>query len=244
MSISQHMGLLNPLIYLGNDQNIRQGLEANFVKNQMPFGLEKDDVNVAFMEGDWLKIPLADFEVDVKDLPLKGPHNYQNMMAAILLAHHAGLSRAEIIDGLRTFQNVEHRLEFVAEIDGVAYYNDSKATNVDAVRYALDSFESPIIWVAGGKDKGNDYRDLDALMDNVKALVCLGADNQKLLDYYQGQFPVEDTHSVADCLKACRALANAGDVVLLSPACASFDLFKSYEHRGDEFKAEVLKYKK
>ncbi|WP_053404432.1 UDP-N-acetylmuramoyl-L-alanine--D-glutamate ligase [Persicobacter sp. CCB-QB2] len=244
MRIAQNMGAMNPLIYLGNDANIRKGLASISVKQQLPFGLKEDGMNQAFMDGDWLKIPMADFEVNVKGLPLKGPHNFQNMMAAILLAQHAGLNREEIVHGLQTFQNVEHRLEFVAEIDGVKYYNDSKATNVDAVRYALDSFEAPIVWVAGGKDKGNDYQELEPLMPNVKALVCLGADNEKLLNYYNGKFPLADTHSVADCLLACRSMAEAGDVVLLSPACASFDLFNSYEHRGDLFKAEVLKYKK
>ena len=142
------------------------------------------------------------------------------------------------MEGLRTFRNAPHRLEYITTIDEVDYINDSKATNVDSVFYALGAMRQPVIWIAGGTDKGNDYSPLDALVkEKVKALVCMGVDNQKLLDYYDGKIKtVVSTHSLNDAMAAAKNLADAGDVVLLSPACASFDLFKNYEDRGEQFR--------
>jgi UDP-N-acetylmuramoylalanine--D-glutamate ligase len=177
------------------------------------------------------------FSIPESEIPIRGPHNLVNAMAAISAAQIEGLSKEEILKGLRSFSNAPHRLELVTEVNGVKYYNDSKATNVESTYYALMSFTEPIVWIAGGKDKGNDYnRLLPLVKEKVKALVCLGADNKKLIEFFGPHLPVINTHSVEDALKNCRQLAKQGDVVLLSPACSSFDLFKNYEDRGEQFK--------
>ncbi len=179
------------------------------------------------------------FDVDI--LPIKGLHNIYNAMQAYECAKILGLTEDEIIAGLRTFTNAPHRLEHVRTIDNVDYINDSKATNVDSAFYALQAQTSPVVWIAGGKDKGNDYNQIKELVRRkVKALVCLGKDNQKLIDFFTF-IPVYDTHSIEECVKKCAEIAEAGDVVLLSPCCASFDLFNSYEDRGDQFKECVWK---
>ena len=182
---------------------------------------------------------------DIDSLPIKGLHNVYNSMMAMTAALLAGVSPEALSKGLSTFRNAPHRLEPVRTLDGVDYVNDSKATNVDAAWFALDAQVKPVVWIAGGKDKGNDYSVLfDLCRDKVKALVCLGKDNKKLLDNFTGVVPtIVDTHSIGDCVAACRELAAPGDVVLLSPCCASFDLFTSYENRGDLFRQEVLNLK-
>ena len=168
-----------------------------------------------------------------------------NTMAAVLAASTFGVGQEKIEEGLISFKNAPHRLEFVAEIKGIKFINDSKATNIDSVTYAIDSYEEPLIWIAGGKDKGNDYSTLDHLIkEHVKALVCLGADNTKLINFYKEKLDtVIDTHDVNDAVLQSFNLGKPGDVVLLSPACASFDLFKNYEDRGEKFKAAVLELK-
>ena len=142
-----------------------------------------------------------------------------------------------------TFQAVEHRLEFVSEIDGVKYINDSKATNVNATYYALESMKAPTVWIVGGQDKGNDYSEIEDLVKRkVKAIVCLGIDNQKIIDFFKEKKEfIYDTSSMAEAIEISKSLAKKGDTVLLSPCCASFDLFKSYEDRGRQFKEQVLK---
>ena len=159
------------------------------------------------------------------------------MTAALL----AGAKPEAVSEGMKSFRNAAHRLEVIRTLAGVEYINDSKATNVDAAWYALDAQTRPVVWIAGGKDKGNDYSVLNDLCRNkVKALVCMGKDNKKLIESFTGIVPIiEDTHSLEDCVAACRRLATAGDVVLLSPCCASFDLFTSYENRGDLFREAV-----
>ena len=176
---------------------------------------------------------------------LEGKHNIYNAMAAALAATRAGASKDAIITGLSNFNGVEHRLEKAGEIDGVLYINDSKATNVKSTWYALESMNRPVIWIAGGTDKGNDYTELSGLArEKVKALVCLGIDNKKLISSFTGIVPlVEDTNSMNAALEIARLLARPGDVVLLSPACASFDLFKNYEHRGRLFKEIIAEIK-
>ena len=163
------------------------------------------------------------------------------MAAAVLAALSAGIEPDAILPTLRSFEGVEHRLEPCGEIDGVEYVNDSKATNVDSVWYALESMTRPVVWIAGGTDKGNDYSRLyDLAGAKVKALVCMGVDNEKLIRAFDGRIPrIEDTHSLDDAMAAARAAASSGDTVLLSPACASFDLFKNYEERGRQFKEWV-----
>jgi UDP-N-acetylmuramoylalanine--D-glutamate ligase len=163
------------------------------------------------------------------------------MAAAILAARVAGASPAQIEAALGTFQNADHRLQLVRELNGVQYIDDSKATNVEAAWYALDGIKHPIVWIAGGTDKGNDYATLQPLaQQKVKALICLGVDNAKLVAAFSGQVPaIEETRSMADAVRQAAAYAAAGDVVLLSPCCASFDLFQNYEDRGRQFAAAV-----
>ena len=179
------------------------------------------------------------------DLSLNGLHNLYNSMAAGLSACLLDIKKDDIRRALSNFEGVEHRLEFVADIDGVRYINDSKATNVNSCWYALESMprkEAPsVVLILGGKDKGNDYTEIEPLVrEKVKAIVCMGKDNAKLLDFFTGKVPrIADTHSLADAIAACREFASEGDTVLLSPCCASFDLFTSYENRGELFKQAV-----
>ncbi|MFD1873276.1 UDP-N-acetylmuramoyl-L-alanine--D-glutamate ligase [Hymenobacter bucti] len=172
---------------------------------------------------------------------LIGRHNVQNMAAAVLAARVAGVGIAQIEQALGTFHNADHRLQLVREINGIAYINDSKATNVEAAWYALDGVKRPIVWIAGGTDKGNDYASLQPLaQQKVKALVCLGVDNAKLRTAFADHVPhLEETQRMTDAVQRAAALAAPGDVVLLSPCCASFDLFKNYEDRGQQFAAAV-----
>lgn len=180
-------------------------------------------------------------EMEVADLPLQGLHNIINMLAATLVAQSVGATNETITEGLRTFRNASHRMEPAGELNGVRFINDSKATNVDSVFYALSSMTAPTVWIAGGVDKGNDYGQLDEIVGrNVKALVCMGKDNSKLSGHFAGKIPViVETDSIADAIVQSMALAEPGDVVLLSPACASFDLFQNYEDRGNKFKEAV-----
>ncbi len=197
----------------------------------------------AGMEGDVIVVRLGkkEFRINKQEVSIKGRHNIYNAMAAILACMRLGLPNEAIAEGLRTFPQVEHRLETVAVRNGVTYINDSKATNVDSAWYALDSMTAPVVWIAGGTDKGNDYSVLfDLVRQKVKVLVCMGIDNRKLIENFGSVCEVVDTHSLADAMVAARRYAITGDVVLLSPCCASFDLFKNYENRGELFKAAVL----
>jgi UDP-N-acetylmuramoylalanine--D-glutamate ligase len=180
-------------------------------------------------------------DLNISGSPLIGQHNRQNIAAAVLCARIAGLSEEQIEAGLATFHNADHRLQPVGEINGVRFLNDSKATNVEAAWYALDGVQAPIVWIAGGTDKGNDYAPLLPLAQRkVKALICLGADNEKLKAAFGSAVPhLEETRDVREAVRRGLALAAPGDVVLLSPACASFDLFKNYEDRGRQFAAAV-----
>ncbi|MBN8824716.1 MULTISPECIES: UDP-N-acetylmuramoyl-L-alanine--D-glutamate ligase [unclassified Spirosoma] len=183
------------------------------------------------------------FAIAQADTPLRGPHNAINMLSAMLAAQSVGVSNEALAQGLKTFQNAAHRLEPAGTIHGIQFINDSKATNVDSVFYALSSMDAPTVWIAGGLDKGNDYSQLDELVkQHVKALICLGIDNHKLVDYFGSKIPtIYETQSVADAVAKGLELAQPGEIVLLSPACASFDLFKNYEDRGNQFKAAVQK---
>ncbi len=165
-----------------------------------------------------------------------------NTMHAVLAATSAGLSREQILPSLMTFKNAPHRLELVGELNGVSFFNDSKATNVDAAFYALDSFKQPMIWVLGGIDKGNDYETLMPIVKQyVKGIICLGVDNSKIKAAYADVVEkFHETQSVEEVIEIAVSWATAGDVVLLSPACSSFDLFKNYEDRGAQFRNAVL----
>ncbi|MBR9921307.1 MAG: UDP-N-acetylmuramoyl-L-alanine--D-glutamate ligase [Bacteroidetes bacterium] len=176
---------------------------------------------------------------------LLGTHNRLNAAFAIQTALLTGLAPAEIQTGLDSFKNAAHRLEQVAEIDGVTYINDSKATNVDAVFFALDAMQKPVIWIAGGTDKGNEYDAIQPLVkEKVKALICLGADNLKLRRNFDFLPEIKETKNAEEAVRMAAKSAKAGDIVLLSPACASFDLFKNYEDRGNQFKQAVNNLKK
>jgi UDP-N-acetylmuramoylalanine--D-glutamate ligase len=187
------------------------------------------------------KIQFEGAELVLADAPLKGPHNAINMAVAMLAAHEAGLTFTQILNSLPFFENAPHRLESCGKWNGVEFINDSKATNVDAVYYALNSYKQPLILLMGGVDKGNEYDVLDPLVkEKVKGLICLGTDNTKLEAHFGGMVPqLFATNSLENAVSKAKEWATSGDVVLLSPACASFDLFKNYEDRGDQFKDTV-----
>ncbi len=197
---------------------------------------------VGYPSGDKLTLAAPEpFEMPLAELALQGKHNLRNSMAAAMAALSAGASQEAVRAGLADFPGVEHRLERVASVNGVSYVNDSKATNVDACYCALESMQTPVVLIIGGKDKGNDYAPIRAIAgEKCRAIVYLGADNAKLHDNFDALgLPIADTHNMADCVAACSALAQPGDTVLLSPCCASFDLFKNMEDRGEQFKARV-----
>ncbi|MFN4958550.1 MAG: UDP-N-acetylmuramoyl-L-alanine--D-glutamate ligase [Cyclobacteriaceae bacterium] len=185
------------------------------------------------------------FRVAQSDTTLKGPHNLINTMSAVSAALLAGVSEQAVRAALKTFKNAPHRLESVAVINGVEFVNDSKATNVDSVVYALGSYQQPLVWIAGGIDKGNDYELIkEEVQKKVHTLICLGRDNEKLKKFFGGVVPkIHETQSVKELVRLALQSARQGDVVLLSPACASFDLFKNYEDRGTQFREAVLELK-
>ena len=211
----------------------------------LPFTQKEEVKQGAFLRDDRIVVRYeqSEDEIYLKELALGGRHNVYNSMAAALAAKAAGISNEVIRNSLRTFKAVEHRLEPVLSIGGVMYINDSKATNVDAAWYALECQTKPVVWIVGGKDKGNDYGVLtDLVKEKVKAIVCLGVDNSKIHAAFGeivGSDRITDTTSAEDAVKAAAAFAESGDVVLLSPCCASFDLFNNYEDRGEQFKEAV-----
>jgi UDP-N-acetylmuramoylalanine--D-glutamate ligase len=186
------------------------------------------------------------FSIAQADTSLKGPHNLINTMAAVSAVVIAGGAQERIREALKTFQNAPHRLEYIATINGVEFINDSKATNIDSVVYGLGSYTGPLVWIAGGIDKGNDYSLIeDAVRRKVRVLICLGKENEKLKKAFTGiVHEIYETQDVNELVKLALRVALPGDVVLLSPACASFDLFKNYEDRGDQFRTAVLQLKK
>lgn len=187
-----------------------------------------------------------EYQIPVSEVSLIGKHNMVNSMAAVLSALNMDVPIEKVLKGLKTFKNAPHRLEFVKEIDGAAYINDSKATNVDSVYYALDGLKGDIIWIAGGIDKGNDYTQIEKLVKKkVKALICMGKDNRGLTDFFGPKLDmIAEVDSAKKAVEQAHEWAEKGDVVLLSPACASFDLFNNYEDRGDKFKSAVNKLSK
>jgi len=207
------------------------------------FTYSYDKSNSAYIDNDKLIVNYKDqnFSIDKRDISIVGRHNVYNSMCAILACLKIGVPHNKIVEGLRTFPQVEHRLETVCKKDGVVYINDSKATNVDSTWYALDSMDTPVIWIAGGTDKGNDYSAIyDLVKKKVKVLICMGLDNKKLIESFSDICKVEDTNKLEDAVRLAKSYAKSGDTVLLSPCCASFDLFKNYENRGELFKKEVI----
>ncbi len=234
------------LIYDADDPVLQEELaKRRDIKAQLlPFSLEKANTQGAYcLDGKNIHINFNQnlLEMSTKDLTIKGKHNLKNAMGATMVAKMLNIRNESIRNSLMTFQGVPHRLEFVREVEGVKYINDSKATNVNSVYYALDSMEDNLVWIVGGQDKGNDYNPLIPYVSKkVKAIVCLGLDNQKIIQTFQSIIPtIIETHSMEDAVQVGRGLAQEGDTVLLSPACASFDLFQSYEDRGNQFKHYV-----
>lgn len=191
----------------------------------------------------FVKLEGITFSMPISKMALVGKHNVANCLVASIVAKLLNISNDNLEKSLKTFQAVEHRLEKFAEIDGVNYINDSKATNVNATYFALESMETPVIWIVGGVDKGNDYSEVEDLVkEKVKAIICLGLNNEKIIKFFQGKKEmIFDTSNIEDCVKMAKNIAQEGDSVLLSPCCASFDLFDNYEDRGKKFKAEVLR---
>ena len=212
---------------------------------QLPYTQEKKVSQGAYLDNDKIVLEYEQDETEIylNELALGGKHNIYNSMAAALAAKASGVSNSVIKEALRSFSPIEHRLEPVLSIKDVLYINDSKATNVDSAWYALECQTKPVVWIVGGKDKGNDYSVLDELVrKKVKAIVCLGLHNERIHEAFEGIVGKEnmvDTDSAEKAVRAAAGLAQAGDVVLLSPCCASFDLFKSYEDRGEQFKEAV-----
>lgn len=232
------------LIYDADDEAINTWLNKNKVNaKKVPFSIEKELDYGVFLREDKIIMSLNKEEVlmKVSELALKGKHNTKNAMATSLAAKLLQVRKETIAESLLDFEGVEHRLENVQKVNGVQFINDSKATNVNAVFYALECMETPTIWIVGGVDKGNDYVDLLPLVrEKVKAIVCLGLDNQKIKETFGSVVDIlVETAGAEEAVKVANKIAQRGDTVLLSPACASFDLFDSYEDRGNKFKAAV-----
>lgn len=243
----QNMGADAQFIYYADDDVIAKEISARKIAaKQVTVSLKAAPKAVVHYDGEMQFNLNEKFSIAQKDTTLKGPHNLINTMAAVSAVYLAGAKLNAIREGLKTFKNAPHRLELIATINGVDFVNDSKATNVDSVVYGLGSYNQPLIWIAGGIDKGNDYNMIkDQVNEKVKVLICLGKDNEKLKKFFGGIVPVvHETQSVSELVRVALREAQKGDVVLLSPACASFDLFKNYEDRGDQFRRAVLELKK
>ena len=230
-------------IYWNDDPVIRRELEKYDIKAvQYPFSELKEKGSIGYIEAGKYVIERPEpFNMEQESLSLTGRHNIYNSLAAGIAGNIAGIRKDVIRQSLSDFPGVEHRLEKVCDVRGVHYVNDSKATNVDACWYALDSMKTKVVLIIGGKDKGNDYEPIKPLVrEKCSALVYLGADNAKLHQNFDALgIPVRDTHSMRECVEACYELARPGETVLLSPCCASFDLFKNMEDRGEQFKELV-----
>ncbi len=243
----QKMDAESQFIYYADDDVIAKELATRKIASKkIPISLKSTAKAPVYFDGEMLFNLKEKFSIAQKDTTLKGPHNLINTMAAVSAVYLAGAKLKSIREGLKTFKNAPHRLELIATVNGVDFVNDSKATNVDSVVYGLGSYNQPLIWIAGGIDKGNDYNMIKGqVQEKVKVLICLGKDNEKLKEFFQGMVPViHETQSVHDLVRMALREAKKGDVVLLSPACASFDLFKNYEDRGDQFRKAVLELKK
>ena len=242
--ITRNMSSDDCFIFCSDDEITIRHLDQIITKAQkLPFTQKSEVAQGAFVQGDRMIVRYKEQECDMylQELALGGKHNVYNSMAAAIAAKVMDIDNEAIRNGLATFQAVEHRLEKVLSIKDVLYINDSKATNVDAAWYALECQTRPVVWIVGGTDKGNDYSTLIPLAkEKVKAMICMGLDNHKFHESFEGIVPeIHDVTSAADAVKLAHSLATAGDCVLLSPCCASFDLFKNYEDRGRQFKEAV-----
>jgi len=244
--ITQNQTEDDHFIYCDDDSVIEEELNKRNIKgNQHAFSINHKVENGAYLENENIIFnqPKDTFSMSIHDLGVKGTHNIYNSMAAGLAASISSIRKNDIRESLRDFKSIEHRLEPVIKVKDIMFINDSKATNVNSTWYALESMTKDVIWIAGGVDKGNDYDELAKLVKRkVKAIVCLGLDNQKLHDAFDGMIPdIIDVKSMRDAVKTAYLLGKDGDTVLLSPACASFDLFNNYEDRGIQFKEAVRK---
>jgi len=231
-------------IYWADDPVIRDEIDKREIKvNKLPFSDREKIEEGAWIENEQLIINLNNnkLTMSIHDLALQGKHNGQNSMASGIAARVLEIRKEIIRESLSDFQNVEHRLEFVARVHGIEFINDSKATNVNSTWYALESMSKPVVWIVGGVDKGNDYDMLrDLVTSKVKAIVCLGKDNSKILKAFEGKIEtIVEAETAVDAVGLSYQFANKGEIVLLSPACASFDLFDDYEDRGNKFKRAV-----
>lgn len=242
--ITRNMDKDDCFIFCSDDEITIRHLDQIVIKAKMlPFSQKKEVREGAFLRGDRMVVRVGDDECDMflKELALGGKHNVYNSMAAAIAGKVMDIDDDDIRRSLSSFQAVEHRLEKVMSIKDVLYINDSKATNVDAAWYALECQDRPVVWIVGGTDKGNDYSVLlDLAREKVKAMICMGLDNRKFHEAFKGIVPeIHDVTSAEDAVRLASRIAAAGDVVLLSPCCASFDLFKNYEDRGKKFKEAV-----
>ncbi len=233
-------------IYDADDEMIQDWLSKHTIKPQLlPFSIKKQLDKGAFIKNKEITITIEtkQFTMPIANLGLQGQHNIKNAMAASTVAKLLNIRKDTIRRSLENFQGVEHRLERVLKINNVKYINDSKGTNVNATFYALDSMETPTVWIVGGIDKGNDYSELFPLVnEKVKAIICLGVENDKIISAFGNVVDIMvETHSMQDAVQVAYRLSNKGDTVLLSPACSSFDLFENYEDRGRQFKEAVRK---
>lgn len=239
--ITQNQTPNDAFIYWNDDPIITKELKAHDLKARLyPFSEEKEEGVKAYTENNQIVIdaPNDTLTISEDDLALQGRHNLYNSMAASISAKVLDIKKEDIREGLKDFKGVEHRLEKVARVRGVEFINDSKATNVNSCWYALESMRTKVILILGGKDKGNDYSEIEELVkEKVNAIICLGVDNSKLHAFFEGKVPhIEDASSMKEAVDKAFACAQKGETVLLSPCCASFDLFKSYEDRGEQFK--------
>lgn len=245
--ITQNQSKTDSFVYCADDLTIQAYMqEHQFAAELVPFSIKKPiDGNGAFLTENQITLnykpnqqPLT---MTIEELALQGKHNVYNSMAASLATRIVDVRKEIIRESLQDFQNIEHRLEFIATINGIEFINDSKATNVNSTWYALESMQKPVVWICGGQDKGNNYDELfDLVKEKVKAIVCLGKDNKKIVAAFKGAVElIVETDNANDAVAASYKIGKKGDVVLLSPACASFDLFQNYEDRGMQFKRAV-----
>ncbi len=237
------------LIYCDDDPVTKEIVETKAINKVrlLPFSILHEVGEGAFVSANNMIVRIGEKDyniIPIEQISVKGDHNIYNAMAATLVSMVCKISQASIRATLKNFKGVEHRLEFVRDLDGIRYINDSKATNVDAVWYALRSFNEPLVVLLGGRDKGNDYRRLfEPVREHVRAIIAIGESSEKVADNFKGYVPVEKADTMEHAVNIARTQAKPGDVVLLSPACASFDWFNNYEHRGRVFKDIVLRLK-
>lgn len=243
MRITQNLDQNSYFIYNQDDETIRRKVDkANLQTNLAPFSLQEKEGMAGYKHNEQITININDqLTMSIYDLALKGSHNTQNSLAGGIAGRILEIRKESVRESLSDFQNVEHRLEFVASVNGINFINDSKATNVNSTWYALESMENKTVWIVGGVDKGNDYEALHEMVaEKVSAIICLGKNNDKIIEAFEGTIEtIVEAGSAAEAVGFGYQLAQKGETVLLSPACASFDLFENFEDRGNKFKSAV-----